>query len=568
MVEDGMTGSGRMTGNMAMYADLDHHQPPESHENPNVPSVVNQLGISRSAPGPPDLKLKFKPGVDALLLDLKNNKALNWKQIAAFPAKSSRTLESGYRRLRGMTTLQAEGQRSHPSAQTRKTQAQEGLHADAQELHNDIRAEQQQAVLGAQEQMGMNMLMDNPAILPAHHYAVSLLSPWCRLHQYTPEEDGVLIAFAENKASRWKQVMEIFPGSSKASFKIRYRTNLKGQQGPNMLQQIFQAQLTALNANDPNEAPDAVKEQLMQSSQEQTMVRYRKMAQHNAIMAQQQQQQYNMTQEHIGTNAKMSIPNLIPARRRAFARIFQQFNLPEGSLLMGNSPRYPWSAPPIEQKTHLQINMHQQEQQAQQPQARMQGQRGGNLEAQEQQALCGKKQITIKDLVQRMFTETPEAEQQAIREQLVVTSDPAQAQHWRIEGIDPLEECFQHQAMQILASTAFGNTTPPAPLANEKDLDYILNMLENSSHPISVDSGDKAVPPHPLSLSVNDLQDSRHRHKATFKFLNEHIYEPLAGADVSDSEQSDSFSIQLARREKKLNEERSEERRVGKECPV
>ncbi|RWA08906.1 hypothetical protein EKO27_g6196 [Xylaria grammica] len=54
-----------------------------------APSVVGQVGMPAPAPRPRGPKLKFTPEDDALLIDLKENKSLTWKQIADF---FSRTL--------------------------------------------------------------------------------------------------------------------------------------------------------------------------------------------------------------------------------------------------------------------------------------------------------------------------------------------------------------------------------------------------------------------------------------------------------------------------------------------
>lgn len=96
-----------------------HHQLPESSrprkisgsgesdDNSNVPSVVGQPGMPPPAPRPRGPKLKFTPEDDALLVELKENKALSWKQIAEFfPGRSSGTLQVRYcTRLKAKETL-------------------------------------------------------------------------------------------------------------------------------------------------------------------------------------------------------------------------------------------------------------------------------------------------------------------------------------------------------------------------------------------------------------------------------------------------------------------------------
>lgn len=96
-----------------------HHQLPESSrprllsrsgesdDNSNVPSVVGQPGMPPPAPRPRGPKLKFTSEDDALLIDLKENKALSWKQIAEFfPGRSSGTLQVRYcTKLKAKETL-------------------------------------------------------------------------------------------------------------------------------------------------------------------------------------------------------------------------------------------------------------------------------------------------------------------------------------------------------------------------------------------------------------------------------------------------------------------------------
>ena len=61
------------------------------------PSVVGQLGMPDPAPRPRGPKLKFTPEEDALLVELKEEKNLTWKQIADFfPGRTSGTLQVRY----------------------------------------------------------------------------------------------------------------------------------------------------------------------------------------------------------------------------------------------------------------------------------------------------------------------------------------------------------------------------------------------------------------------------------------------------------------------------------------
>ncbi|KAI1432913.1 hypothetical protein GGR50DRAFT_696547 [Xylaria sp. CBS 124048] len=71
-----------------------------------APSVVGQIGMPEPAPRPRGPKLKFTPEDDALLVDLKENKSLTWKQIADFfPGRSSGTLQVRYcTKLKAKTT--------------------------------------------------------------------------------------------------------------------------------------------------------------------------------------------------------------------------------------------------------------------------------------------------------------------------------------------------------------------------------------------------------------------------------------------------------------------------------
>ncbi len=71
-----------------------------------APSVVGQAGMPSPAPRPRGPKLKFTPEDDQLLIDLKENKSLTWKQIADFfPGRSSGTLQVRYcTKLKAKTT--------------------------------------------------------------------------------------------------------------------------------------------------------------------------------------------------------------------------------------------------------------------------------------------------------------------------------------------------------------------------------------------------------------------------------------------------------------------------------
>jgi hypothetical protein len=71
-----------------------------------APSVVGMEGMPPPAPRPRGPKLKFTPEDDQLLVDLKENKSLTWKQIAEFfPGRSSGTLQVRYcTKLKAKTT--------------------------------------------------------------------------------------------------------------------------------------------------------------------------------------------------------------------------------------------------------------------------------------------------------------------------------------------------------------------------------------------------------------------------------------------------------------------------------
>ncbi|ESZ98405.1 hypothetical protein SBOR_1213 [Sclerotinia borealis F-4128] len=71
-----------------------------------APSVVGAVGMPLPAARPRGPKLKFTPEDDQLLVDLKENKSLTWKQIAEFfPGRSSGTLQVRYcTKLKAKTT--------------------------------------------------------------------------------------------------------------------------------------------------------------------------------------------------------------------------------------------------------------------------------------------------------------------------------------------------------------------------------------------------------------------------------------------------------------------------------
>ncbi|KAI9734428.1 MAG: hypothetical protein M1818_006816 [Claussenomyces sp. TS43310] len=71
-----------------------------------TPSAVGQPGMPSPAARPRGPKLKFTGEDDALLVDLKENKSLTWKQIAEFfPGRSSGTLQVRYcTKLKAKTT--------------------------------------------------------------------------------------------------------------------------------------------------------------------------------------------------------------------------------------------------------------------------------------------------------------------------------------------------------------------------------------------------------------------------------------------------------------------------------
>lgn len=72
----------------------------------SAPSVLGMEGMPLPAQRPRGPKLKFTPEDDGLLVDLKENKSLTWKQIAEFfPGRSSGTLQVRYcTKLKAKTT--------------------------------------------------------------------------------------------------------------------------------------------------------------------------------------------------------------------------------------------------------------------------------------------------------------------------------------------------------------------------------------------------------------------------------------------------------------------------------
>lgn len=68
--------------------------------------MVGQAGMPPPAPRPRGPKLKFTTEDDQLLIDLKENKSLTWKQIADFfPGRTSGTLQVRYcTKLKAKTT--------------------------------------------------------------------------------------------------------------------------------------------------------------------------------------------------------------------------------------------------------------------------------------------------------------------------------------------------------------------------------------------------------------------------------------------------------------------------------
>ncbi|KAF3932834.1 hypothetical protein ABW19_dt0209038 [Dactylella cylindrospora] len=73
---------------------------------PPMATAVGAPGMPMPMPRPRGPKLKFTPEDDALLLELKENRALTWKQIAEFfPGRSSGTLQVRYcTKLKAKTT--------------------------------------------------------------------------------------------------------------------------------------------------------------------------------------------------------------------------------------------------------------------------------------------------------------------------------------------------------------------------------------------------------------------------------------------------------------------------------
>ncbi|KAF3277094.1 hypothetical protein TWF970_005959 [Orbilia oligospora] len=80
--------------------------PHMSHGAQSMTTAVGAPGMPMPMPRPRGPKLKFTPEDDALLLELKENRALTWKQIAEFfPGRSSGTLQVRYcTKLKAKTT--------------------------------------------------------------------------------------------------------------------------------------------------------------------------------------------------------------------------------------------------------------------------------------------------------------------------------------------------------------------------------------------------------------------------------------------------------------------------------
>ena len=85
-----------------------------------APSMVGQAGMPLPAQKPKGPKLKFTPEDDQLLIDLKENKNLTWKQIADFfPGRSSGTLQVRYcTKLKAKTTQWTDETVCFPSGTT------------------------------------------------------------------------------------------------------------------------------------------------------------------------------------------------------------------------------------------------------------------------------------------------------------------------------------------------------------------------------------------------------------------------------------------------------------------
>jgi hypothetical protein len=113
LADDGMAAMGQdAMGGYVQPQHHHHHHLPNSGRPPKMsrhddsddgmmsqaaPSVVGQPGMPAPAPKPRGPKLKFTAEDDALLVDLKENKSLTWKQIAEFfPGRSSGTLQVRY----------------------------------------------------------------------------------------------------------------------------------------------------------------------------------------------------------------------------------------------------------------------------------------------------------------------------------------------------------------------------------------------------------------------------------------------------------------------------------------
>ena len=254
---------------------------------------------------------------------------------------------------------------------------------------------------------------------------------------YAPNDDALSVELAQHTDLSWKEAAKFFRRMWTESVRAKYCKILNGEKTLKGMKRLL-ANGSFGSRSCAHTRKTQTQDGLQAHAQE--MQNYIRLEQQQAVPG---------AQDQMAKKMGINNPDLHPAHQRTFPGLIQQGNLPEGSLLLNVISRQGWPAPPVEHKIQFQMSMHQQGQQAQQPQARMQGQGGLNLKGHGNLALCSESQTVTQDLVNQIVAEIQEAKHQAIRRHIIIASDPTQARRQRIAGIDPLEQCFEQQATQI-----------------------------------------------------------------------------------------------------------------------